>query len=213
MYVPSAFAVGDRAFALDLIAQHPFGLLASCSEEHLQATHLPMIARSEADELWIAGHVARGSPHARQILEGRHATAIFQGPHAYVSPTWYEAPYTNVPTWNYTAVHAAGRLEECDPRRFLDRLTAVFESETSPAWTTARMDAAYYEKQLHGIVAFEMQVDRLDVVAKLSQNRSEADRARVIERLSASARESDRACAQAMLASSGEPEKKNRGSD
>ena len=97
MYVPPAFAVDQRDFALNLIARYPFGLLTTCDERYPQATHLPMLARLDGDDLVIAGHVARANPHARAILEGRPATAVFSGPHAYVSAAWYETPPSQRP--------------------------------------------------------------------------------------------------------------------
>ncbi|MGA8532959.1 MAG: FMN-binding negative transcriptional regulator [Candidatus Tumulicola sp.] len=198
MYVPPAFSVADRDFALDLIARYPFGLLLGCDAAFPYATHLPMLALQRDGELWIAGHVARANPHARAILEAEPATAVFSGPHAYVSAGWYEEPATNVPTWNYTAAHASGRLEQREAGAILGLLTAVFERERAQPWELEGMDAAYYENQLRGIVAFEMRVERLVCAAKLSQNRTSADRGRVVEELSRSSRPLDRDCAQAM---------------
>ena len=185
-------------FAVDLIARYPFGLLTTCGPLHPQATHLPMLARLRGDDLFIVGHVARANPHANAIHERCAATAVFSGPHAYVSASWYEAPYTNVPTWNYTAVHAAGRLSACDAAYVLDALTGAFERERTDPWRLDRIEPDYYEKQLRGIVAFEMKVERLVCSAKLSQNRSATDRARVIAALARSPHPSDRECAQAM---------------
>lgn len=198
MYVPPAFSATDRNFAVDLIARYPFGLLVTGDGEYPQATHVPMLVRERNRELWIVGHVARANPHAASILAQVQATAVFQGPHAYVSPSWYEDPSTNVPTWNYAAVHAGGRLAECDARPVLELLAAAFEAEQTNPWTIDRLASDYYEKQLRGIVAFEMRVERLDAAAKLSQNRTAADRRRVIERLSQSECSADRACARAM---------------
>ncbi len=198
MYVPPAFATEDREFAVDLIARFPFGLLTTCDVEYPQATHLPMLACRQGNELVIIGHVARANPHVAAIGAGRAATAIFSGPHAYVSAAWYERPSLNVPTWNYTAVHASGRLSECDAGYVLDALTGAFEGKRADPWRLDRMDADYYQKQLRGIAAFEMRVERLICSAKLSQNRSVADRRRVIDALSRSPHPLARECAQAM---------------
>jgi transcriptional regulator len=198
MYVPPAFAVADRNFAVDLIARYPFGLLTTCGAQYPQATHVPMLVRQRGDDLFIVGHVARANPHAAAISERRAATAVFLGSHAYVSASWYETPSTNVPTWNYSAVHAAGRLSACDAAKVLDELAGIFERERIDPWRLDRIDPGYYEKQLRGIVAFEIRVERLVCSAKLSQNRSAADRARVIEALSRSPQPLDRDCAQAM---------------
>jgi transcriptional regulator len=206
MYVPSAFSVAGRRFALDLIARHPFGLLVTSEGSYPHVTHLPMLGQERDGELWIVGHVARANAHAQSIVSRQPACVVFEGPHAYVSASWYEKPSTNVPTWNYTAVHALGRLAECDAESLLIDLTAAFEGGRSNPWRLGEIDAEYYEEQLRGIVAFEMRVECLRAAAKLSQNRSVADRARVEAELSGSERSLDRECAQAMRAVQESPE-------
>ncbi|MBV8118044.1 MAG: FMN-binding negative transcriptional regulator [Candidatus Eremiobacteraeota bacterium] len=198
MYVPPAFAVADREFALRLIERYPFGILVTPGVPFLQATHLPMLAHARGDDLWIVGHVARANPQARAIEDREAGTALFSGPHAYVSPAWYASPSTSVPTWNYTAVHAAGRLVECDGAAVVALLTEAFERERPVPWRLETIDPDYYGKQLRGIVAFEMRVEALTCAAKLSQNRSADDRAAVIDALAQSPRPLDRDCARAM---------------
>ena len=199
MYVPPLFAVESRAWALELAASYPFGLLVTCDDDGTpRASHLPMLLEADGgDGLRVAGHVAKANPQAAQILAGAKATAIFEGPHAYVSPRWYAEPYHNVPTWDYVAVHAEGRLVEAESRPVLDRLVAAFETGPDP-WRFARVDAGYAEKQLRGIVAFELPVERLIPAAKMSQNRTQEDRDRVREALSRSESPEDRACAKLM---------------
>lgn len=198
MYVPPAFAVDDRAWALDAIARYPFGLLVTHGDDFPLITHLPMMALEREDRTIVIGHVARANPHAAAILAGERATAVFEGAHAYVSASWYEQPYETVPTWNYTAVHAVGRLAPVDPREVLDRLTAAFEDGREHPWRLDGLEPRYYEQQARGILAFEMPVERLITKAKLSQNRTDADRLRVIAALSESPEPLDRDCANAM---------------
>lgn len=178
MYVPPHNAVEDRAWALDLISEYPFGVLVTSEHEYPRATHLPMIAQERGDHVWILGHLARANPQADAIFASATANAIFQGPHAYVSPRWYEDPNHEVPTWNYLAVHCYGRLRECAPRPVVELLVAKFETGND-RWSFDRVDAGYAEKQLRGIVAFEMRVEELYAKAKLGQNRSAVDQARV----------------------------------
>ncbi|MBV8491618.1 MAG: FMN-binding negative transcriptional regulator [Candidatus Eremiobacteraeota bacterium] len=178
MYVPPHFAVDDRAWAQKLIAAYPFGMLLTCGNDYPRASHVPMLCVERNGELWILGHLARANSQADAIFEGSAATAVFQGPHAYVSPLWYEDPDRSVPTWNYLAVQCSGRLRECDGRDVVTQLAALFETGDE-RWSLDRVDPDYAEKQLRGIVAFEMRVDELAAKAKLGQNRSEADRARV----------------------------------
>lgn len=199
MYVPPAFEIEDRAWAADLIERYPFGLLVTCDAEYPRASHIPMLARLERDgALSIFGHVAKANEHAQSIAAGATATAIFQGPHAYVSAAWYEEPYLTVPTWNYMAVHACGRLQECDSYPVLEQLTATFEAGKPEPWRLDRLDPDYIQKQLKGIVAFELRVEKLYAKAKLSQNRTAADRARVTAELLHARSEIERACGEAM---------------
>jgi transcriptional regulator len=198
MYTPPAFAVDELAWTLELIGAYPFGLLMTVANATPQVTHLPMLAETRDDGLWLLGHVARANPHAASILEGAAATAVFQGAHAYVSASWYEEPYHTVPTWDYEAVHCDGRLQEGDAYRTLALLTAKFEAGRTDPWMMERLDVGYLESQLRGIVAFEIRVNALRAKAKLSQNRSRADRDRVAAALEASPFELERACGAAV---------------
>jgi transcriptional regulator len=198
MYTPPAFAVDELAWTLELIAAYPFGLLMTAASAAPQITHLPMLAETRDQELWLLGHVARANPHAAAILEGAAATAVFQGAHAYVSAGWYEEPYQTVPTWDYEAVHCDGHLQEGDAYRTLALLTAKFEAGRADPWMMERLDVGYLENQLRGIVAFEMRVDARRAKAKLSQNRTRADRDRVAAALAASPYELERACGEAV---------------
>jgi transcriptional regulator len=200
MYVPRAFSIEDSGWALDLIGRYPFGVLISCAGADALTSHLPMYATQRTGELSVWGHVARANPQAELIVASARATAVFSGPHAFVSASWYEAPYATVPTWNYTAVYAAGTLRECDPRQVVDALAARFEGEDEGAWSSRGLGEKYLQSQLRAIVAFELRIDRLIGKAKLSQNRTEADRLRVIEHLSHSSDPIARDCAEAMKA-------------
>ncbi|MBV8148662.1 MAG: FMN-binding negative transcriptional regulator [Candidatus Eremiobacteraeota bacterium] len=202
MYVPRAFSMEDQNWASELIERYPFGLLISCTGVDPLTTHLPMYATPRDDVLSLWGHVARANSQAEAILAADRATAVFSGPHAFVSASWYEEPYITVPTWNYTAVYAAGVLRECDPRPVVDALAARFEGEERQAWSSRGLDAAYLDLQLRAIVAFELRIDRLIAKAKLSQNRTAADRQRVIDNLSHSSDPIARDCAAAMQQSS-----------
>lgn len=187
LYTPSSFAGTDRAVALQLIAAHPFAtLITSVDGEEPRITHLPLL--HEDGMLW--GHMARANPHWACFERG-HTVAVFHGPHAYISPRWYETPAEHVPTWNYAVVHASGQptlLGADDARRIVSELTAHFD----PGFTA---DAVRFEKLLPAIVAFRMPLARLDAKFKMNQNRSVTDRAGVIAALGRSEQAEDRAVA------------------
>src|SRR3954469_15609634 len=115
MYIPAAFAERDLTKLHDFIEQHSFGLLVSQVDGLPFASHLPfLLDRTAGPHGTLIGHMARANPQWR-TLAGQMALVVFSGPHAYVSPTWYEAANT-VPTWNYAAVHATGRAEVVEGR-------------------------------------------------------------------------------------------------
>jgi transcriptional regulator len=203
MYIPPDFEVADSAAVIALIDRFPFGLLVTNEEPYPSLTHLPMIAELRDGELWVLGHVARANGHARSITNHCPATVAVQGAHAYVSASWYEEPYATVPTWNYTAAHLCGTLREGDAWDVLTRLTEKFEGGRADAWDPQRLETDFREKQLRGIVAFEMRAERIYAKAKLSQNRTDADRIRVIRQLSESADVLERECAEDMRRSLG----------
>jgi len=193
MYLPPQFEVNDRAWVMELIDRNPFGSLVTAGATYPRVSHVPVVASLLDGELRIVGHVARANPHARSILEREPATIVVQGPHAYVSASWYERPYETVPTWNYVAAHLCGRLRECDAWEAVRRLAE--RTEGAAGWDPQRLDSGFRDGQLRGIVAFEMRVEELYAKAKLSQNRTRADRERVREHLAASKDQVERACA------------------
>jgi transcriptional regulator len=185
MYIPSAFRADDRALLYDLIERHGFGTLVTVIDGTPFATHLPFLLDRERGLL--LGHVARANPHWRALGGPAESLAIFQGPHGYVSPSWY-ATAPAVPTWNYAAVHVYGPARPLDDEaRLLDllgRLVARYESGRRRPWAMD-LPADYRKKMLHGIVGFEVPITRVEGKLKLSQNRPAEDRQRVIDELAA----------------------------
>lgn len=200
MYVPAEFRIAERARAIALIERHPFAALVTAGAPYPRVSLIPVIHELRDGELWLIGHVARANPHAESIAARAEATVAFTGPHAYVSASWYERPYETVPTWNYVAAQICGRLQPCDAWRAVRLLSAAMEAGRAAPWDPQRLEPAYREQQLRGIVAFELRAEKIYAKAKLSQNRSAVDRARVLEHLAASNDPGDRACAAAMQA-------------
>ena len=202
MYVPPAFEKSDPAACHGLIEANSFGVLISQRPDGSApvATHIPfLLDGTRGPNGTLIGHMARANPH-RELL-GAEALVIFQGPHAYVSPSWYEeAPA--VPTWNYLAVHAYGtpRITD-DPDRVratLARLAEFHEAGRSPPWKFESLPGDYVDEMVRGIVVFEIPIARLEGKWKLSQNRSAADRKGVIEALHAQGEPMPHAVAEAM---------------
>jgi transcriptional regulator len=190
MYIPSHFAVSDSAWAHRLIETNSFALLITAGDDGAPfASHIPLLLDADAGPHGaLVGHVARGNPQWRHFAANRPALAIFQGPHGYISPSWY-ATAPQVPTWNYVTVHAYGVPAVFDDagrvRALLKRLTDTFEGDGAKRWRMEGLADDYVAAMIKGIVAFEMPIQRLESKAKLGQNRAPPDRAGAIKGLRA----------------------------
>ncbi len=185
MYLPEAFRENDSTRLEALVRCHSFGTLVSMHEGHPFASHLPLLLDTGLERHGkLLGHMARSNPQWESLADGQRVLVIFQGPHTYVSPSWYGAP--GVPTWNYAVIHVYGtaRLIE-EPvalGEVLTRLTAVYEGDSATAWTPD-LSGEMVQRMLRGIVGFAIDIQDVQGKLKLSQNRSVEDQRRVIERL------------------------------
>jgi transcriptional regulator len=191
VYLPPAFTETRTEVLIQHIERHEFGLLVSHGAEGtnggLIASQIPFLIERRDGRLYLEGHLARANPQLADLDADSEALAIFQGPHAYISPSWYEAGPA-VPTWNYATVHAYGEARTiAEPdwlRGLLHRLTERHEArEPAPPWRMQDLPEAYLTSMLNGIVGVEIAVSRLDGKFKLSQNRPAADRPRIIAAL------------------------------
>ncbi|MFN7731546.1 MAG: FMN-binding negative transcriptional regulator [Pirellula sp.] len=190
MYVPGHFRQDDVEALHAFMQQYSFAILTSVRDGVPFATHLPLLLDvSMGSNGSLIGHVARTNPHW-EGLDGEQAVAIFHGPHAYVSPAWYQAPNL-VPTWNYIAVHAIGRVQVLHDRARIREIVAksVATYEAARTASTGQTpwefpdDSPVIEGMLGHIVGIEISIERLEGKWKLSQNHPIARRRQVIERL------------------------------
>lgn len=206
MYQPAAFVQEDPAQLAGLMRTHPLATLVRHTPEGgLTADLIPLLWEPDATGMRgrLVGHVARANPLWREA-SGQSILAIFQGPQAYVTPSWYPSKAANgqvVPTWNYAVVQAYGTLSAIDDRDWLlglvTRLTAEHEGRRAAPWKVSDAPADYIEKMLRAIVGIEIAVTRLEGKWKASQNRSRPDRLGVQAGLLADG--SDEARAMALL--------------
>ena len=185
MYVPSHYAEADLPTLFDFIEQHPFGLLVSQHDGIPIATHLPfLLDRNVGDRGVLSAHVARQNPQWREFA-GQKVLALFHGPHAYVSPAWYQAENV-VPTWNYVAVHAYGRAELVEDRagvlEIVRRSVAVYEAGMPRPWVLDT-SPVFLDRLLPQIVGFRVAIDRIEGKWKLNQNHPVERRRKVVEAL------------------------------
>ncbi len=191
MYIPQHFNEDRIDVLQDAIRRSGLATLVSMTADGLIASHVPLLLDPEpAPYGTLIGHFARPNPHARVTDPKVRTLAIFQGPDAYITPSWYPTKQETgkvVPTWNYTVIHAYGTLETFDdPDRLLDivtRLTDRHEATRAKAWAVSDAPADYVQGMLKGIVGIALPIVRLEGKVKMSQNRPLADRAGVVQGL------------------------------
>jgi transcriptional regulator len=194
MYSPPYNRLAERAELIAFMRAHNFPVLVTGTGDTLRASHLPVMVQEEGERLVLDMHMARANPQWRDFGEAE-ALVVFTGPHAYISPRWYE-DLERVPTWNYAAVHAYGvpRLIEDEKAKHASqrRLVAALDPQWLPKFDALRPQ--YVERMLGAIVNFEIPLTRLETRWKLSQNRGR----REMERIAAALEESGEAALAAL---------------
>jgi transcriptional regulator len=193
MYTPKAFEVTDLPMLQAAMKQSELATLVTTTTHGLVATHLPlMLDETRGEYGTLIGHVSRANVQWRESDPEAEALIIFLGLDTYVSPNWYPAKQETgrvVPTWNYAAIHAYGRVTFFeDPERLrtvVTELTRKHEAAFPAPWQVTDAPATYIDSQLRAIVGFECQIARLEGKQKFNQNRSVEDRLGVIEGLRA----------------------------
>ena len=204
VYLPPAFSETRPEILIEHIERHDFGLLVTHGVTGMIASQIPFLVTRRDGKVFLQGHIARANPQVADLAAEGEALAVFAGPHAYISPSWY-ATGPAVPTWNYASVHAYGRaraIADADwLRGFVDRLSERHEArEPAPPWRMQDLPERYLASMLGGIVGIELAVDRLEGKFKLSQNRPTADRPRIIAALERRADADSQAVAALMAA-------------
>ncbi|MGE4404060.1 FMN-binding negative transcriptional regulator [Pseudomonas sp.] len=206
MYLPAAFRQDDLGELQRQIDATPLALLASAGADGVQASHLPLLLEPAEGELGtLYGHFARANPHWRALPDGGDALAVFSGPDAYISPSWYPAKAEHgkvVPTWNYIAVHARGPVQLIEDRdsllRIVSRLSDRHEAGRPRPWAVGDAPRDYLDAMLRAIVGFALPIRQLEGKWKLGQNRSPADQAGVRQGLAGSPEPREQALAAQM---------------
>ena len=198
MYIPKLYREEDRAKILEFIRQNDFAVLVTHDGEKPVASHLLMEVGEEGETLFINGHMSKANSHWKTFEKNSEVLVIFHGAHTYISPTWYN--HVNVPTWNYQSIHVYGKpriiTEHDEAYSLLKRL--VDRYETSGHYKLETLPQDFVEKEIKGIVAFQVEVTRFEANYKLSQNRKDEDHANIINRLEERTDDFSREVAEAM---------------
>ena len=201
MYLPAAFREDRVAVLHAAIRAHGLASLVTLTPQGLLASHLPLLLDPEpAPYGTLIGHLARPNPQASPGTAGTEALVIFQGPDAYITPSWYETKRRTgavVPTWNYVAIHAYGTLSLFDdPARLREIVTRLTERAEAPRpapwaapWAVSDAPEGFIAGMLKGIIGLALPITRLEGKWKMSQNRPPEDRAGVVSGLTAEGRD------------------------
>ncbi|MFS0664962.1 FMN-binding negative transcriptional regulator [Bacillus mojavensis] len=184
MYIPKYYKVTNVDDIWDFVQNNSFGTMVTTAQGKPIATHLPLQLIKEGDTYYITGHIAYGNPQWRTFEACEDVLVMFQGPHAYISSSWYEKE--NVPTWNYQAVHVYGTasiLNEEELKHDLTMLLQTYEKHRKNPVLWDKLSPQLLESQLKGIVGFKMKVGEIQASYKLSQNRNEEDYMNIIDQL------------------------------
>jgi transcriptional regulator len=186
MYIPKHFNIDNEEVIYDFIEKHSFATLFSQHNGEPYATHLPLLLNRE--EGFLYGHFARQNPQWKDIV-GQNVLVIFQGPHCYISPSWYETNQA-VPTWNYVAIHVYGKLEIVEEEKeVFDSLADMVNKYEKPdsSYHLENVDESFIKCMSKGIVGIKININKIEGKAKLSQNHPVARQELIIKQLEKSA--------------------------
>lgn len=187
MYTPSSFKEEDSEILFNLIEEFNFGILFTQHKKNPEATHLPfLVDRTRGEHGVLIAHFAKANSHWKKISATKDVLAVFQGPHTYISPSWY-VNRAEVPTWNYATVHVYGKPIIVEEPKLLKamvtRLTRYHENKIDSNWSLDEVSKKDFITDLKAIVGIEIEITRMEGKFKFNQNKSKEDQAKVIENL------------------------------
>ena len=184
MYIPNHFKNENLDAVKAFLQKNSFAILINNVDGRPWGTHTPLkLATDEAGQDVLYGHISKANPQWKYFNDADEVLAIFNGPHAFVSASWYN--HHNISTWNYVAVHVYGRLEVMDEaatRNFLSHLLDKYEAHSEHP---IRMEdlSPKHQREVRGVVGFKMIINEIQAAYKLSQNRDEESHANIIQEL------------------------------
>ena len=186
MYSLPYFKEQDQERVLEFIKQHPFAFLAGCDADGRPvATQIPLFIDERDGKLFLSGHMMKNTDHQKAFMQNNNVLAVFTGANTYVSASWYEDKQQGS-TWNYISVHAKGQLRFLDETALLSvlkRTTNHFENNPHSGANFDDLPSEYVQRMTKAIVAFEIAVQQMENVFKLSQNRDEKSYDNIITKL------------------------------
>jgi transcriptional regulator len=185
MYIHRLNRWEDEPEIVDFLKKNAFATLVSQVDNKPWATHLPFVMdQNSTGDLILSGHLAKANPQGKSISKNEEVLVIFQGPHAYISSSWYN--HENVPTWNYLAVHVYGKIRIIEGEELMNHLKSLVDTYEEGRPGRVRLETmshTYVESQLRALVGFEIKIEEVKASAKLSQNRDEINYHNIVQKL------------------------------
>ena len=181
MYIPKEYKHENTEEIFRFITTNGFATLVSTVDDKPWATHIPLVLKNDNT---LEGHISKANAQWKVFEKEPTVLAIFQGAHTYVSSSWYD--HENAPTWNYVAVHVYGKIRlvsEDDLKKSLSRLVNKYEAQSEKPIAVEHMSSKFLNKEIKGIVGFEIDITDIQAVAKLSQNRDEKNHTAIVNEL------------------------------
>ena len=183
MYIPPKYRQSNLEKVEGFLKENAFGVLVSRGSARPLATHIPLeLERDDDGQAWLVGHVAKANPHWKDFEAHPEVLAIFNGPHAYISSSWYKEE--EVPTWNYISVHVHGKIEILSEEAVLASLHRLVDKYEGGSENPLRLEDLDPKtlRQIKGVVGFRIRISEVHAAYKLSQGREE-DHPRIIREL------------------------------
>ncbi|MEB7725351.1 MULTISPECIES: FMN-binding negative transcriptional regulator [Mammaliicoccus] len=198
MYIPKHYKENDIQEIKSFMLEHQFVTIITNDGDKPIATHVPINIHEKNGEIYVTGHLAKNNDQWRLLNKASNVLIIFQGPHAYISSTWYEKE--DVPTWNYQSVHVYGDSRLLSESELIEDLTYLLNKYEGHRDNGATWDnmSENTRKQINGIIGFEIEVKEIQAAYKLSQTRTEQDKNNIISKLKESGDHLDIAIAKIM---------------
>lgn len=186
MYKMPYYTVTDNAILVDFMKQYPFAIITANGKDGVPvASHIPLLVKEREGNLVLQGHIMRKTDHHIALETAQKALAVFSGPHAYISASWYADPLS-ASTWNYMTVHASGNVRFTEHEELLEmlkELTAHFEAAPLSPARYELLPEEYVARLSKAIIGFEIVIDKIEGVFKLSQNKDQVNYERIIDQL------------------------------
>lgn len=184
MYKRPHFTETDSEKVFEFMQKNPFAIITCVNGDFPVVTHIPLEIRKIENKIILTGHIMKETDHYKAFVKNENVLVIFNGPHCYVSASWYVKKNV-ASTWNYMTVHAKGKLKLTDnneTKKIIESITNQYEGNNSEA-SFNKMPHEYIESMSKAIVGFHIEIDSIENVFKLSQNRDEMSRKQIVENL------------------------------